>query len=44
MVKFDRQAVIGIVDVGDVVVTISGKISGKDFEGTDMIRVIGKQK
>jgi hypothetical protein len=40
MVKFDRQAVIGIVDVGDVEVTISGKISGKDFEGTDVIRVI----
>lgn len=40
MVKFDRQAVIGIVDVGDVTVTISGKISGEDFEGTDVIRVI----
>jgi len=42
MVKFDRQAVIGIVDVGDVVVTISGKISGEDFEGSDTIRVIDK--
>jgi hypothetical protein len=44
MVKFDRQAVIGIVDVGDVVVTISGKISGEDFEGSDIIHIIDKKK
>jgi hypothetical protein len=32
MVNFDRQDVIGIVEIGDVVVTISGRISGEDFE------------
>jgi len=42
MVKFDRQAVIGIVDIGNVVITISGKISGEDFEGSDEVRIIGK--
>lgn len=29
MVKFDRQAVIGIVDIGDVMIKITGKISGQ---------------
>ena len=41
MVKFDRQAVIAIVDVGEKVkITISGKIAGAIFEGSDEIRVI----
>lgn len=41
MVKFDRQAVIAIVDVGDKVkITIRGRIAGAIFEGTDEIRVI----
>lgn len=40
MVKFDRQAVIAIVDVGEKVkITISGKIAGAIFEGSDEIRV-----
>lgn len=40
MVKFDREAVIDIVDIGDVEVTVSGKISGEDFQGSDIIHVI----
>jgi hypothetical protein len=41
MVKFDRQAVIAIIDVGEKVkITISGKIAGAIFEGSDEIRVI----
>lgn len=46
MVKFDRQAVIDILPVGDVAnVTVTGKLyDGTPFEGTDMIRVIGKGK
>ena len=39
MVKFDRQAIIGILDIGVVVVTISGKIADESFEGTDEIQV-----
>jgi hypothetical protein len=42
MVKFDRGAVQKILSVGDQVeVTISGKVAGIAFEGTDTIRVIG---
>jgi len=41
MVKFDRQAVIGILDVEENIrVTISGKITEESFEGTDVIQVI----
>lgn len=41
MVKFDGQAVSGILDVGEHVrVTISGKIAAESFEGTDEIQVI----
>lgn len=40
IVKFYRQAVIGIVDNGNVVVMISGKIEGEEFEGSDEIIVI----
>lgn len=43
-VKFDRQSVIGIVDVGDnIQLTLTGVLSnGVAFEGTDIIRVIDK--
>lgn len=44
MVKFDKQAIIGIVDIGDVVVTISGEIAGEMFEGSDGIHVIGSSE
>jgi hypothetical protein len=45
MVKFDRQAVIAIVDVGDKVkITIRGKIAEAAFEGIDEIRVIEQGK
>lgn len=45
MVKFDKQAVIGIVDIGDhVKLTISGMVSGLKFEGSDEIRVNGKEE
>nr|QNO49337.1 hypothetical protein HONBAIEO_00031 [Methanosarcinales archaeon ANME-2c ERB4]QNO49410.1 hypothetical protein JHKIABMC_00016 [Methanosarcinales archaeon ANME-2c ERB4] len=41
MVQFDRQAVIGILDVGENVrVIISGKIAAESFEGIDEIQVI----
>ncbi len=41
MVKFERQAVIGIVDVGDnIKITISGEVGGIIFNGSDKIRVI----
>jgi hypothetical protein len=42
MVKFDRAAVQQILAVGDQVeVTISGKVLGIDFEGSDIVKVIG---
>jgi len=41
MVKFDRDAVQGILDVGEQIeVTISGEVAGIEFEGSDIIRVI----
>lgn len=42
MVKFDRQDVIDILEVGDSVeIIISGKLFDEtQFEGTDYIRVI----
>jgi len=44
MVKFSRQAVIPLVDAGEKVkITISGKVAGVAFEGSDEIRVIGSK-
>ena len=42
MVKFDRQAVIAMLQVGDAVnVTVTGKLyDGMPFEDSDVIRVI----
>lgn len=41
MVKFNRQAVIGIADSGDAVeLTLSGMVGGAKFSGADLIRVI----
>jgi hypothetical protein len=43
MVKFDRQAVIAILNPGDdVKITIAFKINGRELTGTDMIRVLDK--
>jgi len=45
MVKFNRQAVIAIVDIGEKVkITISGRIAGAIFEGSEEIRVIESGK
>ena len=46
MVKFDRQAVIDMLPIGDaVMITVTGKLTDKMlFEGSDIIRVTGKQK
>lgn len=40
MVKFNRTAVQGIVHLGNNVLTVTGKVSGLNFEGSDTIRVI----
>ena len=40
MVKFDRQAVQALADVGGVEVTVVGEVAGLLFEGSDTIRVI----
>jgi hypothetical protein len=43
MVKFDRAAVQDILTVGDQVeITITGEVAGIPFEGSDIIRVIGR--
>jgi len=43
MAKFSRSIVQDILDVGDVELTISGKLTdGTIFEGTDIVRVIDK--
>lgn len=45
MVKFDRQTIIAIVDIGEQVkITINGGIAGSVFQGSDEIRVIGSSK
>lgn len=41
MVKFDRAVIEGILNTSDAVkITITGKVSGIDFKGSDSIRVI----
>ncbi|MBA7688959.1 hypothetical protein ES703_97449 [subsurface metagenome] len=43
MVKFDRAAMQGILQVGDVEITVTGELNdGTPFEGSDTIRVINK--
>ena len=43
MVKFDRAAMQGILQVGDVEITVTGELTdGTLFEGIDTIRVIDK--
>lgn len=43
IVRFSRSEVQGILDVGQVELTISGELTdGTVFEGTDIIRVIDK--
>ena len=43
MVKFDRDSVQGILEVGDEVeIVITGELDGTSFKGTDTIRVIDK--
>ncbi len=43
MARFNRSEVQGILDVGEVELTITGQLSdGTVFEGTDVIRVIDK--
>jgi hypothetical protein len=46
MVKFDRQALISIVDIGDQVELIAtGQLrDGTPFEGSDTIRVVSHKK
>lgn len=45
MVKFDRQELIPLLEVGDAELTISGELlDGPMFEETDTIRVIDKGK
>jgi len=44
MVKFDRAACEAVLELGDsVVVTVSGTVDGQKFEGSDRIRVIGRE-
>lgn len=41
MVKFDRSTVQEILEVGEEVeITVTGKVAGTSFEGSDTIRVI----
>ncbi len=43
MVKFDRSGVQALLEVGEEVeVTITGKVAGITFDGSDTIRVIDK--
>lgn len=44
MVKFDRQAVIEIVDIGKNTLTVSGTVAGETFEGSDEIRVMNNNE
>jgi hypothetical protein len=40
MVKFDRSAVQGLLEVGDVELTVTGTVGSVDFQGSDTVRVI----
>ena len=41
MVKFDRQKLISLLEVGDAELTVAGELcDGTPFEGSDTIRVI----
>jgi hypothetical protein len=42
MVKFNRAEVMALLSVGEATLTITGKVDGTPFEGTDTIRVINK--
>lgn len=46
MVKFDRQALLDLLDPGDSVsLTVSGSLTdGMPFEGSETIRIINKSK
>jgi hypothetical protein len=40
MVKFDRETVKSILNIGIQTITITGTVSGIPFQGTDTIKVI----
>ncbi len=40
MVKFDRQAVIALLSVGEATLTITGEVNSTRFEGSDTIKVV----
>lgn len=43
MMQFDRQELIPVLEVGDVVITVTGELlDGPMFQGTDTIRVIDR--
>ena len=42
MIKFDRSSVIGMLNVGEVTLTITGEVNGVPFEDSDTIRVLDK--
>ena len=42
MVKFDRAEVMALLSVGEATLTITGKVKGTPFEGSDTVRVLGK--
>lgn len=42
MVKFDRTEVMALLNIGEATLTITGKVNGIPFEGSDTIRVISK--
>jgi parallel beta-helix repeat protein len=45
MVKFDRQELISLLEVGDAELTVAGELyDGTPFEGSDTVRVIDKGK
>jgi hypothetical protein len=43
VVRFDRSAALRTIPAGaNVHVTVTGKVDGRHFEGTDMVRVVGR--